>query len=129
MLILIVLIYSYGLHLTWFIVFAPVFIAAAALCAGAFGIWLAALNVEYRDIGYAVPIVVQLWMFLTPTVYAPSHLNSTLKVIYSLNPMAGIMIAFRWSILRTGSVRGNSRDFIRRPFGRPTQRHSLLRAC
>jgi lipopolysaccharide transport system permease protein len=102
--ILIVLIYAYGLRLSWVMVFAPLFILAAALCAGAFGVWLAALNVGYRDIGYAVPIVVQLWMFLTPTVYSPAHLSTTLRLIYSLNPMAGIMIAFRWSMLHRGSV-------------------------
>ena len=102
--ILLAIIFVYGLSISWTILFAPLVVMAAVLCATAFGVWLAALNVEYRDIGYAVPIAVQMGMFLTPVVYAPTNLGGTLKLIYSLNPMAGIVIAFRWSILGRGSV-------------------------
>lgn len=102
--ILVALMVWYGIAFSWTLLLVPLFLLAAVLCATAFGVWLAALNVEYRDIGYVVPLVVQLWMFLTPVVYAASDANGTMRVIYSLNPMAGIVTGFRWSVLHSGRV-------------------------
>ena len=104
MAILIGLMLYYGVELSWSIVWVFPLLLASMLCAAAFGIWLAALNVEYRDIGYAIPLVVQLWMFLTPVVYAVSDIHGALLVIYSLNPMAGIITAFRVAVLQSGTV-------------------------
>jgi lipopolysaccharide transport system permease protein len=97
--ILIVMMVVYRVPLSWPILLAPVFVLAAILCATAFGVGLSALNVEYRDIGYAVPLAVQLWLFLTPVVYPATNVTGALQVIYSLNPMAGIISGFRWAVI------------------------------
>lgn len=104
MAILFVLMLWYRIDLSWTLLLVLPLLVAALLCAAAFGIWLAALNVEYRDIGYAVPLVVQLGMFLTPVVYSPAGLHGILRIIYSLNPMAGIVMTFRWAVLHKGPV-------------------------
>lgn len=102
--VLIGLMVWFGVGLSWTILVALPLLLATMLCAAAFGIWLAALNVKYRDIGYALPLVVQLGMFLTPVVYAPAAVSGGLRVIYSVNPMAGIVLAFRVVMLNRGSV-------------------------
>lgn len=104
MAILFVLMVWYGIGFSWTLLLTPLLLLAAVICATAFGVWLAALNVEYRDIGYAVPLAVQLWMFLTPVVYSLTNVEGALRIVYSLNPMAGIVIAFRWSVLHRGHV-------------------------
>ena len=102
--ILIALMQWYGVAITWTMVLAIPLLFGAMLCAAAFGIWLAALNVEYRDIGYAVPLAVQLGLFLTPVVYSPANVHGPLRIVYALNPMAGIVMAFRWAVLHHGTV-------------------------
>jgi lipopolysaccharide transport system permease protein len=104
MAILLLLMVGYGVAIPWTIVLAVPLLAATMICAAAFGIWLAALNVEYRDVGYVVPMAVQLWMFLTPVVYAVSNVHGILRGIYSINPMASIVIMFRWAVLGSGEV-------------------------
>ena len=75
------------------------------------GLWLSALNVEYRDVRYVVPFFIQIWLFVTPVIYPSSRVLSKLQSvglptwIYGLNPMAGVVEGFRWSLLRTGSLR------------------------
>jgi lipopolysaccharide transport system permease protein len=104
LIILFALMLWFGVGLHWTVILILPLLLATMLCAAAFGVWLAALNVEYRDIGYAVPLVVQLGLFLTPVVYSPSNVHGVLRVIYSLNPMAGIVMAFRSSLLQRGTV-------------------------
>ena len=65
----------------------------------AVGLWLSALNVRYRDVGYTVPFLVQLWMFASPVFYPVSLVPEKWRVPYSLNPMAGVIEAFRWGLL------------------------------
>lgn len=89
----------YGTHLSWTLTLVVPFLLIAIVCATAFGIWLAALNVEYRDVGYAVPLALQLAMFLTPVVYPAQHVHGALRVIYAINPMATVVAGFRWAIL------------------------------
>jgi lipopolysaccharide transport system permease protein len=89
----------YGTHLSWTLTLVVPFLLVAIVCATAFGIWLAALNVEYRDVGYAVPLALQLAMFLTPVVYPAQHVHGALRVIYAINPMATVVAGFRWAIL------------------------------
>lgn len=67
------------------------------------GLWFSALNAEFRDIKYIVPFVIQLWFFLTPVVYPSSFLPQMWRIIYHLNPMVGIIEAFRGALLRTGN--------------------------
>ncbi|HEY1251996.1 MAG TPA: ABC transporter permease [Thermoanaerobaculia bacterium] len=81
-----------------------IFLLALAASLGA-GLWLATLNVEYRDVRYVVPFLVQIWLFVTPVIYPASRVTAKLAEhglpgwIYGLNPMAGVVEGFRWSLL------------------------------
>ena len=70
-----------------------------AICtAASVGVWLAALNVRYRDVRYVVPFVMQLWMFATPVAYPASLVPGRWRAVYGLNPMAGVIEGFRWAL-------------------------------
>lgn len=77
----------------------PVFIAVMVVTALAFGIWLTALNVKYRDVAMAVPFLVQIWMYLCPIVYPIALVPQQFRALYALNPMVGVIEGFRWSLL------------------------------
>jgi lipopolysaccharide transport system permease protein len=70
------------------------------------GLWLAALNVRYRDVQHAVPFLVQIWLFATPIAYPSSLLPEPWRTVYGLNPMVGVVEGFRWALLATGSAPG-----------------------
>jgi lipopolysaccharide transport system permease protein len=74
-----------------------VFLIATALSVG---IWFAAINVRYRDVGYVVPFLIQVWLFLTPVIY-PANLvpEGPLRILYALNPMVGVVVSFRWALV------------------------------
>ena len=71
----------------------------ALLASLAFGIWLSAINVRYRDVRYAVPFLVQVWLFASPIAYSAELVPPELRIIYQLNPMAGVIEGFRWALL------------------------------
>jgi homopolymeric O-antigen transport system permease protein len=81
----------------------PCFVLFALAAALAVGLWLAALNVQYRDVRYVVPFAIQLWMFATPVVYPSSLVPARYRVLYGLNPMVGVVDGFRWAMLGTTS--------------------------
>lgn len=83
----------------------PLFLLALVTSVGA-GLWLAALNVEYRDVRYALPFLTQLWMFATPIVYPSSLLPEGWRIVYGLNPMVGVVEGFRWALLGTDTAPG-----------------------
>ena len=93
-------------------VFVPVFLAVAFVTALGVGTWLSALNVQFRDVKYVLPFFIQLWLFVTPVIYPASRVAAKLKQmgipvwIYGLNPMAGVVEGFRWSLLGAGSRPG-----------------------
>lgn len=89
----------YGLLPSWRIVFLPVATLVALTCALGTGLWLAALNVRYRDVRYTLPFLVQLWMFVSPVAYSSSIVPEQWRWLYNLNPMAGVIESFRWAIL------------------------------
>jgi lipopolysaccharide transport system permease protein len=78
---------------------AAPFTLVAWLASLGVGSFLAALNVKYRDVRYAVPLGMQLWLFVSPVAYAPLHLQGTWLTLYFLNPMAGPVAGFRWAVL------------------------------
>jgi lipopolysaccharide transport system permease protein len=78
-----------------------VLVLASAL---AVGIWLSAVNVRYRDVRYAIPFLVQLWLFATPVAYPIDLVPAAVRPIYSLNPMVGAIDAFRWSLFGVGEA-------------------------
>jgi lipopolysaccharide transport system permease protein len=65
------------------------------------GLWLSALNVQYRDVRYVVPFIVQFWLFATPVAYPSSLLEQPWRTLYGINPMAGVVEGFRWALLGT----------------------------
>lgn len=89
----------YGTTPTGAIVWLPAFILLAIAAALAVGFTLAALNARYRDIQYAVPFLVQVWLFLSPVAYPSSLVKGDWAIVYGLNPMAGVVEGFRWALL------------------------------
>lgn len=71
----------------------------ALLAALAVGLWLAAINVRYRDVKYAIPFLIQVWLFASPVAYSNALVPSEFRAIFSLNPMTGVIDAFRWATL------------------------------
>jgi lipopolysaccharide transport system permease protein len=97
--VLLAMILVFGLPLGPQVLLAPVFAALGVVTSLAVGVWLAAVNVRYRDVRYAVPFLVQVWFFATPVIYAGSTIPSQWQWLYSLNPMVGVIEGFRWSLL------------------------------
>ena len=89
----------YGIVPGWAIVTLPGFILLALLTALGVGLWLSALNVQYRDVRYTIGFLVQLWLFLTPVAYPSSIVPEKWRPLYGLNPMAGVVEGFRWALL------------------------------
>lgn len=83
----------------------PLFVLLSLITSLGTGLWLSTLNVQYRDVRYAVPFLVQFWMFATPVAYPSSLLGQPWRTIYGLNPMVGVVEGFRWAMLgsKTGS--------------------------
>ena len=85
-----------GWHLLWL----PAAIALTTVVALGTGIWIAAVNVKYRDVRFALPFAIQLWLFATPVAYPPSLVGGSLaQAVLGLNPMAGVVEGFRWVLL------------------------------
>ena len=79
----------------------PLFLLLALITSAGVGLWLAALNVQYRDIAYITPFLTQFWLFVTPIAYPASMVPAKWQLVYSLNPMAGVVEGFRWALLGT----------------------------
>jgi lipopolysaccharide transport system permease protein len=92
------------------IVVAPLVLVVALLAVTGVGLWLSALNVEYRDVRFVVPFLVQLWLFLTPVIYPASVVVPRLERlgvpgwVLGINPMAGVVEGFRWAVLSRGAA-------------------------
>jgi lipopolysaccharide transport system permease protein len=80
------------------VVLLPVWIIAAAVLALAVGLWLSALNVRFRDVRYALPFLLQVWMFGSPVVYAAGLVHGTWRYLYAVNPLVTVLEGFRWSV-------------------------------
>jgi len=99
--ILILMMAYYGFVPTINVIFLPLFILLALATSLGVGLWLSALNVKYRDFQYTVPFIIQLWMYASPVVYPASMLPQSIRFLYGLNPMAGVIEGFRWALLGT----------------------------
>lgn len=91
----------FGFYPTVNIIWLPAFILLALATSLGVGLWLSALNVQYRDFQYTVPFLIQLWLFASPVVYPSTLLPEPYRIIYGLNPMAGVIEGFRWALLGT----------------------------
>lgn len=90
----------YGFAPGWGILTLPLFLALAFLASFGFGLWFSALNVKYRDFRYIVPFVVQFGLYISPVGFSSSVVPDKWRLLYSLNPMVGVIDGFRWAILR-----------------------------
>jgi len=96
----------YGMWPTAAIVWLPLFLLLALVTALGVGMWLSALNVQYRDVRYVIPFLTQFWLFATPVAYSSSLVPERWRGLYGLNPMASVVEGFRWALLGTGQTPG-----------------------
>ena len=97
--ILIGLMAWYNFVPSWRIFTLPLFVAIAFMAAMGAGLWLAALNVKYRDFRYVVPFIIQFGLYISPVGFSSSIVPQEWRLLYSLNPMVGVIDGFRWAIL------------------------------
>jgi lipopolysaccharide transport system permease protein len=91
---------AYGIQVTWAVLAIPFLVAFALLTALSVGIWLAAFNVPYRDVQYAIPFLIQVWMYASPVAYSINLIpEGAVRLLYGLNPMVGVIQGFRWALL------------------------------
>jgi lipopolysaccharide transport system permease protein len=96
----------YGIVPTAATLWLPAFLLLAVLTALGAGLWLSALNAMYRDVRYAVPFLIQFWMFASPVAYPSSLVPEGWRWLYGLNPMAGVIEGFRWALTGQGQPPG-----------------------
>jgi lipopolysaccharide transport system permease protein len=101
-----VLMLYYGIRPTAAALWLPAFLLLAVLTALGVSLWLSALNAMYRDVRYVLPFLVQFWLFASPVVYPSSLVPEKWRWLYGLNPMAGVIEGFRWSLTGRDSPRG-----------------------
>lgn len=104
--ILLLMMLYYGVVPTWAILTLPGFILLAILTALGVGLWLSALNVQYRDVRHTIGFLIQFWLFATPVVYSSSLIPERWRPLYGLNPMAGVVEGFRWALLGKSELSG-----------------------
>ena len=105
-LLLVALMTYYGVPLSPRMLWTVPFSLLALTTALGVAFWLAALNVQYRDVRYTVPFLVQFWLFATPIAYPSTLLSEPWRTVYGINPMAGVVEGFRWALLGTGAGPG-----------------------
>jgi lipopolysaccharide transport system permease protein len=97
--LLFVLMAFYHVWPTWRLATLPLFLLLGTLAATGVSLWLSALSVKYRDFMYALPFLIQVWMYATPIVYAASMIPARWRPLYAVNPLVGFVEGFRWSTL------------------------------
>jgi lipopolysaccharide transport system permease protein len=99
-LVLLGLMLFYGLAPTWAILWLPLLMVFTLVTALSVGLWLSALNVQYRDVQHVIPFVIQAWMYASPVAYSAELIPSgPWRFVYGLNPVAGVIQSFRWALL------------------------------
>lgn len=88
------------------VLWLPLFLLLALVTSLGVGLWLSAMNVQFRDVRYVVPFITQFWMFATPIAYPSSLLPAHWRAVYALNPMVGVVEGFRWALLGTNTAPG-----------------------
>jgi lipopolysaccharide transport system permease protein len=96
----------YGIRPTAAVAWLPLFVLLALATALSVGLWFSALNVKYRDVRYTIPFLTQFWMFATPVAYSSSLVPQPWRAWFGLNPMAGVVEAFRWALFGKSSSPG-----------------------
>jgi lipopolysaccharide transport system permease protein len=96
--VLVVVMAIYGVHVTPALALAPLFALMSLVVALAFGVWLSAVNVRYRDVQFLLPFVIQLWLLATPIAYPLARIPHRWQTLIGLNPVAGVVTGFRWAV-------------------------------
>jgi len=104
--VLLIMMLYYGMLPTLNVFWLPLLLLLALFTSLGVGLWLSALNVEYRDVRYVVPFITQFWLFVTPIAYSSSLLGEPWHTLYALNPMVGVVEGFRWALLRSDTAPG-----------------------
>lgn len=89
----------FGFVPNWHILMLPLFVMLALAAAAGAGVWLAAVNVRYRDFRYVVPFIIQFGLYVSPVGYSTDHIPQGWRLLYSANPIVGVIDGFRWSLL------------------------------
>ncbi len=93
----------YGVHPDWRMLTLPVFVGVALLAAAGASLWIAALNVRFRDFRHVIPFAVQIGAYLSPVGFSSSIVPEQWRLLYSLNPIVGVIDGFRWAVLGDGA--------------------------
>lgn len=104
--VLIGMMFYYGISPTVNVIWIPFLLLLALVTSLGVSLWLSAMNVQFRDVQYVTPFVVQFWMFATPIAYPSSLLSEPWRTIYGLNPMVGVVEGFRWALLGVETAPG-----------------------
>jgi lipopolysaccharide transport system permease protein len=104
--ILLGMMFYFGIAPTWNVVWLPLLLLLALVTALGAGLWLSTMNVQFRDVRYTVPFLIQFWLFATPIAYPSSLLSEPWRTIYGINPMTGVVEGFRWALLGTDTAPG-----------------------
>ncbi|MCU1241132.1 MAG: Polysaccharide transporter permease protein [Candidatus Acidoferrum typicum] len=104
--VLLALMARYGVRPTSHLVWLPCLLLLAFVTSLGVGLWLSALNVRFRDVKYALPFIIQFWMFATPIAYPSSLLGKPGRLVLALNPMVGVVEGFRWALLGAKTAPG-----------------------
>jgi lipopolysaccharide transport system permease protein len=105
-LLLLGMMWFYGVAPQATVMYLPLFLLLALVTSLGVSLWLSALNVQYRDVRYTIPFLIQIWMFATPIAYPSSLVPGKWRVLYGLNPMVGVIEGFRWALLGTATRPG-----------------------
>lgn len=105
-LLLVMMIYPFGILPTINVVWLPFLLLLTFVTSLGVGLWLSALNVQFRDVRYVIPFLTQFWLFATPIAYPSSLLSEPWRTLYGLNPMAGVVEGFRWALLGADTAPG-----------------------
>src|SRR5712691_7816178 len=104
--VLLGMMFFYGIMPTVNALWLPLLLVLALVTALGVGLWLAAMNVQFRDVRYTVPFLTQFWLFATPIAYPSSLLAEPWRTLYGINPMVGVVEGFRWALLGTETAPG-----------------------
>lgn len=105
-LVLIGMMFWYGIIPTANVIWLPFFLVLAFGASLGVGLWLSAMNVQFRDVRYTIPFLTQFWLFATPIAYPSSLLSEPWRTIYGINPMVGVVEGFRWTLLGADTAPG-----------------------
>jgi lipopolysaccharide transport system permease protein len=104
--VLLAMMFYYGIVPTVNVIWIPLLLVLTVVTSLGVGLWLSALNVQFRDVRYVIPFLTQFWMFATPIAYPSSLLHEPWRTLYGLNPMTGVVEGFRWALLGTSKAPG-----------------------